>query len=129
MLKPGGRLLAATNGRDHIREITELVQRFDPDNPYDVSRLSGRFGLENGRELLAPFFDPIELHVYENYLRVTEPEPLVAYVASMMTLGQVFQGERLETFRRFVYDEFARRGPMTIQNATGLFEATCPGEP
>ncbi len=127
VLEPGGRLFAATNGRDHMREITELVQRFDPKNPYEAFSLNSRFGLENGVQQLTSFFDDVKLHRYENDLRVTEAEPLVAYVASMMTFGQVFQGERLEAFRRFVQDEFAAHGPMTIRNSTGLFEATRGG--
>ncbi len=124
VLKPGGRLFAATNGRKHMREITELVQRFDAEHPYDVAALNGRFGLENGIEQLTPFFDNVKLHLYKNDLRVTEPEPLVAYVTSMMTLGAVLQGERLEEFRRFVQHEFETNGPMTIQSATGILEGT-----
>ncbi len=124
VLAPGGRLFAATNGRHHMREITELVQRFDPANPYEAFSLNSRFGLENAPEQLAPFFDNVELHLYENNLKVTEPEPLVAYVVSMMTLGAVIQGERLDEFRRFVYQEFATKGPVTIQTATGIFTGT-----
>jgi SAM-dependent methyltransferase len=126
VLASDGRLFAATNGRNHMQEITELVQRFDPENPYDASAFCSRFGLENGAEQLSPLFGDVKLHLYENNLLVTEPEPVVAYVASMMTLGAAIQGERLETFRRFVYDEFEAKGPMTIQTAAGVFEAARP---
>ena len=124
VLRPGGRLFAATNGRNHLAEITELVQRFDPQNPYDTGGLSSRFGLENGIEQLTPFFDNVKLHLYKDSLRVTEPEPLVAYVASMMTIGAEFKGERLEEFRRFVELEFETKGPLAIQKAQGMFEGT-----
>lgn len=124
VLRPGGRLLAATIGRNHLREITELVWRFDPENPYDTGDAATRFGLENGLEQLAPFFDNIKLHQRQDSLRVTEPEPLVAYVASMMNVGAEFKGERLEVFRRFVHREFEANGPLTIQKAQGIFEGT-----
>jgi SAM-dependent methyltransferase len=126
VLKPGGRLFAATNGRNHLREISELVRRFNPENPYDAGGLSARFGLENGLEELQPFFEDIQLHIYNDSLLVTEPEPLVAYVASMMTVGSEFKGLRLEQFRQFVEHEFGTNGPMAIQKAQGIFEAIRP---
>jgi SAM-dependent methyltransferase len=128
VLRPGRHLFVATNGRNHLLEISELVRRFDPDNPYDTGGLSERFGLENGAERLEPFFEDIQLHRYEDSLLVTEPEPLVAYVASMMTVGAEFKGARLDEFRRFVKREFETNGPMRIQKAQGVFEATRPDE-
>jgi SAM-dependent methyltransferase len=121
VLKPGGRVFAATIGRAHLREISDLVRRFDHENPYDTGGPSTRFGLENGAELLAPFFEDVQLHPYRDSLVVTEPGPLVDYVASMMSVGAEFKGERLEEFRRFVQQEFETNGPMTIQKAQGMF--------
>jgi SAM-dependent methyltransferase len=124
VLRPDGSFFAATNGRNHMKEITDLVRRFDPQNPYDTGDLSARFGLENGAKQLAPFFEEVRLHLYEDSLYVTEPEPLVAYVASMMTVGAELTGERLDEFRRFVCGEFEAKGPVRIQKAQGIFEGT-----
>lgn len=124
VLRPGGRLLAATIGHNHLREISELVRRFDPTNPYDTGGPSTRFGLENGAEQLRPYFEDIRLHHYDDSLLVTEPDPLVAYVASMMTAGSEFTGERLEEFRCFVRHEFEINGPLAVQKAQGIFEAS-----
>ncbi len=123
VLSPGGHLFVATNGRNHLLEISDLVRRFDPANPYDAGALSERFGLENGAEQLQPFFEDVGLHIYQDSLLVTQPEPLVAYVASMMTVGAEFKGARLEEFRRYVNREFEANGPMKIQKAQGVFEA------
>lgn len=128
VLKVGGRLYAATNGRAHMAELVELVRRFDPENRYEPFSALSRFSLENGGEQLRPWFDDVKLHLYENTLHVTEPEPVIDYVASMMTLGAAVAGERLDAFSRFVQDEFAARGPMTIQTAAGIFEAIRPDE-
>ena len=37
--------------------------------------VAGRFGLETGEAKLAPWFQPITLHRYEDSLRVTEAGP------------------------------------------------------
>lgn len=124
VLKPGGRVFAATNGCNHMKEIADLVRRFDPQIPYRAVDLTARFGLENGAEQMTRFFGNVSLHLFEDHLVVTEPEPLVAYVMSMMTVRAELAGERQEEFRRFVRDEFATKGPIIIQQATGLFEGT-----
>jgi ubiquinone/menaquinone biosynthesis C-methylase UbiE len=126
VLKPGGRFFAGTTGQAHLREIPDIVHRFDPAITYDASRIVASFSLENGAEQLAAFFDDIRLHIYEDSLLVTEPEPLVAYVASMMTFGAEFTGERLQEFGEFVKAEFAAKGPLRIQKTQGMFEAIRP---
>ena len=122
VLRPGGRVYAATIGRNHLREISEVVHRFDPENPYDTGNPSLRFGLENGAAQLAPYFENVQLRLYEDSLHITEPDPLVSYVVSMMTVGAEFRGERLDGFRRYVQQQFGANGPLTVQKAQGMFE-------
>lgn len=126
VLKPGGRMYAATLGHDHLREIGDLVRRFDPGNPYAPGNLSHAFGLENGATLLAPYFSDISLRIYEENLAVTEPEPLVAYVASVTTLGAGLSGEQLQAFAEFVREEVEaavrRDGAFHIRKSQGLFQ-------
>jgi SAM-dependent methyltransferase len=127
MLKPRGRLYAATNGLDNMRELTDLLRRFDAAQPYDISRIIASFSLENGEELLRPYFSPVRLLRYDDGLAVTEPEPLVAYAASMGSLAGQFTGETLARFRAFVEQEVAdavaREGAFRIRKSQGLFEA------
>src|SRR3712207_168217 len=44
VLRPGGRLFAATNGRNHLRELGKLINQFDPDPPAMIRT----FTLEDG---------------------------------------------------------------------------------
>jgi SAM-dependent methyltransferase len=126
VLKPGGRLYAATNGLDNMRELTDLLGRFDAAQPYDVSRIVAAFSLENGEELLSPFFSRVRLLRYNDGLAVTEPDPLVAYAASMGSLAGAFSGEALVRFKEFVNrevtDAVAREGAFRIRKSQGLFE-------
>ena len=56
ILVPGGRFLCSTYGASHMQEITALVQEFDSRIQLSGDALYARFGLENGAEILAPYF-------------------------------------------------------------------------
>ena len=123
VLKPGGRFYAATNGLDHMRELKELLSRFDSEIGTrwgDASFLS--FGLENGRDILSQAFSTVILHPYEDALVVTQAAPLVAYVLSMSASGLITD-EKSAQFNSFVEQELALHGAIHITKATGLFEA------
>jgi len=116
VLKPGGKLFAATNGSAHLIEMHELVHQFDPNFAVKPWRLG--FSLENGAELLAPYFRAVKLLRFLSSLRVTEAEPLVAYVRSMDMINPDQMGE----FREFVQATLHEQaGVITIQRAAGLF--------
>ena len=125
VLKPGGHLYAATNGQNHMRELHELLEKFDPDTMarWFSSASLMPFRLENGRTELSPWFSSITLHRYESDLIVTEAEPLVAYVLSMFVTPMI-TGEKINQFRSFVEQELAAHGPIHITKDTGLFEAS-----
>jgi len=124
VLKPGGRLFAATNGKEHMRELDTLIRVFNPAINYVFASDANPFRLENGGELLGQFFAPVELRLYENHLHVTEVEPLVAYALSMGSLSQGDLAGREDEFRAFVTAEMAQRGgAIDIGKHTGLFIA------
>jgi SAM-dependent methyltransferase len=127
VLKPGARLYAATNGRDNLREVFELVTRFDERERFDVGGVIASFTLENGAELLEAHFSPVRLLRYEDGLAVTEAEPLVAYLASIGSFAEQFSGEKLERFTEFVKnqvaDAVAREGAFRASKSQGIFEA------
>ena len=81
-LKPGGRFLCSTYGKAHMREVTELVQKFDSRIALSSEKLYERFGRENGADVLSRYFTDIHWQQYEDSLCVTKPEPLVSYIMS-----------------------------------------------
>lgn len=121
VLRPGGRLFAATNGEGHMREQWTLVERYAGDESSDWHTvLSRAFSLQNGKALLRAQFDHVELYDYPNALVVTEVEPLVAYAASM----ELVPPAQLDDFAAFVAAELeAQGGAIRIQKETGLFVA------
>ncbi len=122
VLRPGGRLCAATNGRDHMRELHALVRDFDPDYHGPVD-LASRFGLDNAAAVLAPPFAAVEIRRYPDSLSVTEARPLVDYVRSMWDAGQVVDGARAAAFEAFVGRRIAAAGTLHIAKETGMVVA------
>jgi DNA-binding transcriptional MerR regulator/ubiquinone/menaquinone biosynthesis C-methylase UbiE len=82
VLKPGGRLLASTYSSKHMAEITDLVQKYNPNIVLSSEKLYQNFGLENGEKILKPFFSDIQLFRYEDSIEISEAEPLIAYILS-----------------------------------------------
>ena len=138
VLKPGGRLYAATNGPGHLQELGTLQARLlgrESGRDYDISG-SRRFGLQNGAALLEPFFPHVTLHRFEGDLEVTEAEPLVAYILSMNALRDLMNDvgaagmdetafeEKVAAFREYLAGRHEAEGSIHIGKETGLFEAS-----
>jgi ubiquinone/menaquinone biosynthesis C-methylase UbiE len=117
VLKPGGCLYATTVGRQNMRELDDLLQRARPSL---WQRLP--FVLENGQELLAPFFSSVELLNYEDALEVTEAEPLVAYMLSG-SAGARLSVEQVARLRALIQRELDAHQTLHLTKASGLFIA------
>ena len=125
-LRAGGRLYAATNGAAHMRELRELVRTLAPDVPFSATS-PRTFALENGAAVLRRFFSRVALHRYPDALRVTEAEPLVAYVLSLRGARSALAGATLAELRRMAQERIAAGGDMHISKDQGMFEATRAG--
>lgn len=82
VLKPGGRVIAATYGKHHMEEINRLVLGFDERIVLSSQCLYERFGKENGGSILEKMFKEVCWEEYEDSLCVNEPEPLISYILS-----------------------------------------------
>ncbi|HEX8033224.1 MAG TPA: class I SAM-dependent methyltransferase [Ktedonobacterales bacterium] len=147
VLRPGGTLLAATNGQGHMRELWQLEKHafiHAGVSPQTVAALMERgraagalsFRLENGEQWLRRSFTDVRLERYPDELRVTEVEPLVAYFASLWSLDQMVEGAMatpqdqtllhtrvVDSFRAIVQERIATDGVVRIAKDTGAFVA------
>ena len=128
VLQGNGRFVAATNGNKHMSELADLV----PDTlrqSVASLRLRGQgemlaFRLENGRALLEPYFDTIELHLYDDSLWVTEVEPLVAYALSMIKPEMDLPETAVNQIRAAWAARIEKEGGIRISKHSGVFVAT-----
>ena len=119
VLKPGGQFLCSTYGSSHMREVSQLVQKFDDRIVLSAERLYERFGRENGSQILEACFEEVRWESYEDELTVTEPEPLIAYVLSCHGNQGQYLSNRYSEFRNFVKKK--TEGGFHITKDAGFF--------
>lgn len=78
VLRPSGRLVAATNGRHQLRELFDLVGQTPP---------GSSFTRENGAETLSRHFSRVERRDVEGWLVFDDATAVQSYVDSMITLS------------------------------------------
>ena len=133
VLKPGGKLYAATNGPGHLKELKDLEAQFlaaELSHKFREAIGSRSFSLQNGEALLEPSFSNITLHRFESDLEVTEIEPLVAYLLSINVskvvkdVDEAAFEEKVEALREYLAGRLEAEGSIHIGKETGLFEAS-----
>ncbi len=72
-LRPGGRLVAATNSEAHLQELWELV---------GVERIGYSFSAENAVDALRPHFADVKAYPVEGWVTFADTETVRHYVAS-----------------------------------------------
>ena len=82
VLKTDGKLFASTYSREHMKEIRQLVQDFNPQIRLSEEPLYEVFGLANGEEKLKPFFSSVELRRYEDAIETEDAGCLISYILS-----------------------------------------------
>lgn len=122
VLKPGGQLFAAANGQDHMAELWAMVLQA-AGGARGANRSELHFGLENGSEQLAPWFDHVERRDYPDSLLVTEAEPLIAYAASSELWGVQGDAAATRLLAEQVRQQLASDGVIHITKNSGMFVA------
>lgn len=119
VLKKKGTFVCSAYGKNHMAEITCLVQSFDKRIVLSAEKLYDRFGRENGAEQLSRCFSDIQWRTYEDSLLVPEPEPLIAYVLSCHGNQNQYIPDRYTEFRNFVKKRMGKG--FHISKDAGLF--------
>jgi ubiquinone/menaquinone biosynthesis C-methylase UbiE len=120
VLKPGGRLFAATVGETHMKEMMEWYARVHVNKVWES--FANPFTLENGLEQLKPYFQNVTLSRYEDGLEITEPEPIMAYIRSSIRFGELSEDE-LANLQRDLEGELRENGKVLVSKDSGWFEA------
>ena len=119
ILGEDGLFLCSTYGSRHMQEISDLVRRFDSRIVLSAEKLYDRFGLENGRELLSPYFSDVQLLRYEDSIELDRAEPLIEYILSCHGNQNQYLLDRYKDFRVFVEKQTA--GGFHITKDAGVF--------
>jgi len=120
VLKPGGRLIATTIGRGHLKELNEWLRRASGRRVVEPMPLS--FTLENGSEQLDPYFSKVKVFRYQDNLHVTDIDPLIAFFHASFFSTDITL-EALRQLSEWWESELEQRGKIFISKDSGLFEA------
>ncbi len=108
VLRPGGRLFAATNGRAHFKEVRDV---------FDIHwRYVDMFGLESGPDKIRNHFDDVTVERYEDEIRAPAAGPVLDYVRSVWTLDP----DKAAELSRIVDGAVERDGFFRISKDAGL---------
>ena len=119
VLKPEGVLAASTYGAKHMKEITQLVQEFNPEIRLAAENLYEQFGLENGEEILKPHFEKVISRRYEDSIEISEADPLISYILSCHGNQNRLLLDHYKEFREYVQKKV--RGGFHITKDAGVF--------
>ncbi|MDF2646429.1 MAG: MerR family transcriptional regulator [Paenibacillus sp.] len=121
VLKHGGKFYASTMSKRHLQEIEHLVKSFDS-HIQVLDHVMERFHLDNGKEILSPWFSEIKRIQYEDHMLVNEIQPLINYITSTpMNAREVLNGVTLEKFRKFISTKLELVGSIYITKDSGFF--------
>lgn len=105
VLKQDGVFACSTYSKRHMQEITELVKGFDENISLSADVLYEKFGLDNGKEKLSPFFSDVKCLHYDDSIEINEAEPLIAYILSCHGNQNSILLDRYKEFRDYVMEQ------------------------
>ena len=121
VLSDDGVFYCCTYGKGHMKEITDLVQEFDPQINLSEVALYTIFGLDHGEKQLKPYFGSVEKRIYEDSLWVDRPEPLLDYILSCHGNQNEYLYPRQREFKEFLEKKIQKHGGIAITKEAGVF--------
>ncbi|EDK33062.1 MerR family transcriptional regulator [Clostridium kluyveri] len=125
-LKPKGYFYASTVGKNHMKEMREIVKRANLQNITTNSwNLTENFQLENGLDKISTWFKNVTLTRYNDNLKLTIIEPLMDYIFSMPgNAKNAFDQNKIHHLKGFLKSEINKNGYIYITKDTGFFQGT-----
>lgn len=121
VLKPNGVFYCSTYGKEHMKEITEIVQNFDSRINLSNHSLYNIFGLENGEEILKHYFSNVQRLEYPDSLEITESKPLIDYIMSCHGNQNEILAPRLAEFKEYIESILNKNDKIVVTKQAGLF--------
>jgi ubiquinone/menaquinone biosynthesis C-methylase UbiE len=123
-LQPGGALVAATVGPDHLRQLWEIRSEVFDVEP--VNRTAEVFGSLTGLPMIQQHFSHVEWRPCQDHLHCTDPDDVMAFMTSTPPAEDASEGQ-LRDLHAAVARRFDRGGgSFDISKELGIFLATDP---
>ncbi|APQ71550.1 MerR family transcriptional regulator [Clostridium botulinum] len=124
VLKSEGILFASTVGKNHMKEIREIISTFNIYNLTSESwEITDSFQLENGLKIVSEYFNMVELKRYKDNLKVTDPVYILDYIFSMPGNNKVnLSSKDLKKIYDYLEDNIKEKENIYITKDTGYFK-------
>jgi len=124
VLKSEGILFASTVGKNHMKEIREIISTFDIYSLTSESwESTDSFQLENGLKIISEYFNMVELKRYKDNLKVTDPVYILDYIFSMPGNNEVnLSSKDLKKIYDYLEDNINEKENIYITKDTGYFK-------
>ncbi|APH13961.1 ubiE/COQ5 methyltransferase family protein [Clostridium sporogenes] len=124
VLKSEGILFASTVGKNHMKEIREIISTFDIYSLTSESwEITDSFQLENGVKIISEYFNMVELKRYKDNLKVTDPIYILDYIFSMPGNNKVnLSSKDLKKIYDYLEDNIKEKENIYITKDTGYFK-------
>ncbi|MHC6180450.1 methyltransferase domain-containing protein [Clostridium sp. JNZ X4-2] len=124
VLKPNGYFYASTVGKNHMKEMRDIVKKFNSQGiTTDSWNLTENFQLENGLAEVSKWFKDVTLKRYSDNLKVTSSEPLIDYIFSMPgNTKNTLDETKIQNLKNFLQSEINKNGYIYITKDTGFFK-------
>jgi|ERR1700722_2016282 len=125
VLRPGGTLVAATNGPKHLAELHDIeLAVFGPsDERYDNVKV---FGSISGLPLLQEQFASVEWRSHDDRLLCTDPDDVLAYLTSMKPGSDASESQLAELNAQIRRGIAQGNGVFEVAKESGVFIARMP---
>ena len=119
VLKKTGMFVCSTYGKNHMKEVSDLVRGFDNRIVLSADKLYEKFGKENGEKVLKPYFKSIDWKEYSDWLEIQEVEPLIAYILSCHGNQNQYILNHYNEFRDYVKEKVKKN--FFVTKEAGIF--------
>lgn len=122
-LKSKGLFCCSTIGKNHMKELHEMVGSLDSEIVIEIplDHHATKFRLENGMEFLSKHFGSVKREIQDNDLLVDDVEAIYNYVHSYSGNAPYILERHQAAFRQMLKERMEKDGAIYIQKSTGMF--------
>lgn len=125
VLKPGGILYATTSSKTSMAGLYSLLPRLEPVIEPALLANAVKFTMENGKDELSQHFTNIETRIYHDSLHITDAQPLLDHILSMMIDFKRLATQEGRAAAYITLENMIREnGAIDIQKDNGMFVCT-----
>ena len=123
VLKVGGHFYSSTIDSNNMKELESLMKGFNSNIKISEEKISSKFGMENGQEILSKHFSQTKRYLYEDKLVINDSKGILEYIYSIP--GNIIEliDTKKKDFEKYIDSNINKNGNIYITNNQVLFES------